>query len=77
MSEAFLKTLAADAEAEQNEVTGFIPAYSNQAIIFTGSDLKGDNTMITVFLYVVILMNAFVFVFFKIGFKLRYPSTLI
>lgn len=61
MSEAFLKTLAADAEAEQNAVTGFIPAYSNQAIIFTGSDLKGDNTMITVFLYVVILMIAFVF----------------
>lgn len=61
MSEAFLKTLAADAAAEQNAVTGFIPAYSNQAIIFAGSDLKGDNTMITVFLYVVILIIAFVF----------------
>ena len=61
MSEAFLKTLAAGAAAEQNAVTGFIPAYSNQAIIFTGSDLKGDNTMITVFLYVVILIIAFVF----------------
>lgn len=30
-------------------LTQFIPEYSNQAIHFTGDDIKGDNTMITVF----------------------------
>ena len=61
MADAFLKVLAKDAAEAQNAVTAFIPAYSNQAIIFTGSDLKGDNSMITVFLYLVILIIAFIF----------------
>ena len=42
-------------------LTQFIPEYSNQAIHFTGDDIKGDNTMITVFLYLVMVIIAFVF----------------
>lgn len=41
-------------------LTQFIPEYSNQAIHFTGDDIKGDNTMITVFLYLVMVIIAFV-----------------
>ena len=42
-------------------LTQFIPEYSNQAIHFTGDDIEGDNTMITVFLYLVMVIIAFVF----------------
>lgn len=42
-------------------LTQFIPEYSNQAIHFTGDDIKGDNTMIAVFLYLVMVIIAFVF----------------
>lgn len=42
-------------------LTQFIPEYSNQAIHFTGDDIQGDNTMITFFLYLVMVIIAFVF----------------
>ena len=60
-SESFLKTLYVNALLNLNGVEGFIPEYVNQAIIFTGDDIKGDNAMFTVFLYIVIAIIAFVF----------------
>lgn len=42
-------------------LTQFIPEYSNQAIHFTGDDIKGDSTMIAVFLYLFIVIIAFIF----------------
>lgn len=56
MAETFLKQLTKKAE-----VKNFIPEYLNQAIIFTGDDLGSDNQMFTVFLYVVVVIIAFVF----------------
>lgn len=56
MSEDFLKVLAANAV-----VTNYIPAYINQAIIFAGDDIKSDNTFCSVFLYIVIIIIAFIF----------------
>ena len=44
-----------------NAVTNYIPQYTNQANQFTGDDIKGDNAGITVFLYIVVLIIAFVF----------------
>ena len=44
-----------------NAVTGYIPEYTNQAIIFTGDDIKGDKTFINIFLYIVVVIIAFVF----------------
>lgn len=38
----------------------YLPAYSNQAIIFTGNDLTGDAMMFTVFLYILVSIIAFV-----------------
>ncbi len=56
MAEDFLESLTKKAS-----VTGFIPEFMNQAIIFTGDDLGGDNAMFTVFLYIVTVIIAFVF----------------
>lgn len=56
MSEDFLKVIS-----ENAIVTNYIPQYSNQAIHFTGDDIKGDNSMITVFLYIVVIIIAFIF----------------
>ena len=56
MSDNFLKVLA-----ENAMITDYIPQYSNQAIHFAGDDMGGDKSMFTVFLYIVILIIAFVF----------------
>ena len=42
-------------------LTQFIPEYSNQAIHFTGDDIEGDSTMIAVFLYLFMVIIAFIF----------------
>lgn len=42
-------------------IKNYIPAYANQAIHFTGDDISGDNAMMTVFLYIMIAVIAFVF----------------
>ncbi|MBR0164606.1 MAG: ABC transporter permease [Lachnospiraceae bacterium] len=55
-SEAFIKELA-----RITDLTGYIPRYLNQAIRFSGTDLGADRAMIEVFLYIVILILAFVF----------------
>lgn len=39
----------------------FVPRYSNQAIRFTGEDMGSDRAMISVFLYSIIIIIAFVF----------------
>jgi putative ABC transport system permease protein len=61
MSEDFLKTLVEQAAYAQNAVTAFVPEYLNQAILFAGDDLAGDNSAMTVFLYIVVVMVAFIF----------------
>lgn len=42
-------------------ITGFVPAYVNQAIHFTGDDMGGDKMMMIVLLYILIVILAFVF----------------
>lgn len=60
-SDDFLEALSIEAAASMNAIINYIPEYTNQAIIFTGDDIKGDNMGITVFLYAVVLIIAFVF----------------
>ena len=64
-----------DTEKEEKEVSedlmediggivtleSFVPRYVNQAIIFTGDDMGGDKAMVTMLLYIVIVIMAFVF----------------
>lgn len=47
--------------AENGMLTNFLPEYLNQAIIFAGNDMGGDMSMILAFLYIVIVILAFVF----------------
>ncbi len=39
----------------------YVPRYLNQAINFTGDDMGSDRAMIIVFLYIIIVIMAFVF----------------
>lgn len=47
--------------AENGMLTNFLPEYLNQAIIFAGDDMGSDMSMILAFLYIVIVILAFVF----------------
>ncbi|MBQ7965359.1 MAG: ABC transporter permease [Ruminococcus sp.] len=47
--------------AEHTIPVSFIPQYSNMAITMVGSDLGNDKSIITMFLYVVVLIIAFIF----------------
>lgn len=56
MSEDYMEHIAQHAV-----ITNFVPQFSNQAIQFTGNDLGSDNTMIEMFLYIIIVIIAFTF----------------
>ena len=56
MSEELIKVISPKAQ-----LTNFIPEFSNQAIVFTGNDMTGDRTSIIVFLYITVVILAFVF----------------
>lgn len=47
--------------AENAVVTSYVPEYLNQAIRFTGGDMGSDRAMISMFLYIVVVIIAFIF----------------
>lgn len=56
MSEDLMENLAKEVTLQD-----YVPAYLNQAIQFTGEDMGSDRVMMVVFLYIVIVIMAFVF----------------
>lgn len=56
LGDSLMKMLAGRAP-----VVNFVPEYSSQAIHFTGDDMGGDKAMMTILLYIVIAIMAFVF----------------
>lgn len=56
VSEELMKKIVQEAPLED-----FVPCYLNQAIQFTGEDMGGDKAMMLAFLYIVIVIMAFVF----------------
>lgn len=60
MADDFLKVLSENVMLENRTLENYIPQYLNQAIHFTGDDMVGDNAMIAAFLYIVVLIIAFV-----------------
>ncbi len=56
MSQDLMENLAKEVTLQD-----YVPAYQNQAIQFTGEDMGSDRVMIVVFLYIVIVIMAFVF----------------
>lgn len=61
LSEDFLKKLSEQAAIHGNEVTEYIPGYKNQAIVFAGEDIAGDQVFVNMLLYIVVAIIAFVF----------------
>lgn len=61
LSEDFLEKLSEEAPKYMNAVTGYIPEYTNQAIIFTGDNIKGDTVFVQMFLYIIVVIIAFIF----------------
>jgi putative ABC transport system permease protein len=55
-SDSFVKTLAKNAM-----VVNYIPGYQNQALHFAGDDFGKDRSIFTAFLYIVVIIIAFVF----------------
>ncbi len=56
-----MEDIAAAAMTDQNALTGFIPAYTNSAMQFTGDDMGSDKSMMLMLLYILIAIMAFVF----------------
>ena len=62
--EAEEKEISDDLMEAINDVVrleAFTPRYLNQAIIFTGDDMTSDRAMMQIFLYIIIVIIAFVF----------------
>lgn len=60
-AEQVLNVLMSSAMWTGNAPVEFLPAVSNQAIQFVGDDMGRDNKMMAVFLYIIIVILAFVF----------------
>ena len=56
ISDDFMKVIAQNAP-----IKDYVPRYANQAINFTGEDMGGDKAMFILFLYIVVIIIAFVF----------------
>lgn len=61
VSEDLAKVIAMEAAKEGLEIETFLPQYINKAIHFAGDDIGGDRPMMTILLYVLIVIMAFVF----------------
>lgn len=61
MSDKFLEKMVEDVYMARNNVEIYIPRYQNNAIQFTGDDIGGDQSMMLVLLYILIVIMAFVF----------------
>ncbi len=61
LSEDFLENLYEKSALHGNVVTEYIPEYTNQSIIFAGEDIKRNSMFINIFLYIVVVIIAFVF----------------
>lgn len=61
VSEELSQTIAIEAMKENAEIEIFLPGFMNRAIHFAGDDIGKDRPMMTVLLYVLIMIMAFVF----------------
>ena len=61
VSDSFLEMLYKNVYMAGNEIEIYVPRYQNSAINFTGNDIGGDQGMMLVLLYILIVILAFVF----------------
>lgn len=56
-----VEIISKDSKLNFNAITGFSPAFTNQAIIFAADDIGGDTKGIEIFGYMVVIILAFIF----------------
>ncbi|MCR5728478.1 MAG: ABC transporter permease [Lachnospiraceae bacterium] len=59
-SSVYLKILSGEKDLTILEVKDLLPAYENQSINFAGEDMDGDSAAILMFLYIVVVVLAFI-----------------
>ena len=60
-AEDLSKSIATEAAKENIFIDAFVPEFINHAIHFTGDDIGSDRPMMTILLYILIVIMAFVF----------------
>lgn len=60
-SEDLLKNVVKEVSSAKISIDEFVPQYLNQAIHFAGDDMGKDKSMMTILLYILIVILAFVF----------------
>lgn len=59
-TDIILRSFAGEKGLSMLEVTDMLPAYENQSINFAGEDMHGDSSAIIMFLYIVVVVLAFI-----------------
>ena len=59
-TEIYMRAMAGEQGLTMLEVTDFLAAYENKAINFAGEDMSGDSASISMFLYIVVAVLAFI-----------------
>ena len=59
-TEIVQRALAGESGLTMLEVSDFLPAYENKAIQFAGEDMNGDEASMILFLYIVVVVLAFI-----------------
>ena len=61
LSENVMAALISQSVVEDNEIEGFLPKFSNQAIQFATNDIGGDMAIAGILLYILVAVIAFIF----------------
>ena len=61
LSDNLMVSLVTQCTVAENELVDYVPRYNNSAINFAKDDLSGDEVMVGILLYILILMIAFIF----------------
>jgi putative ABC transport system permease protein len=59
-TEIYMRAMAGEQGLTMLEVKDFIPGYENKSINFAGEDMNGDSAAMTMFLYIVVAVLAFI-----------------
>lgn len=61
LAESLTRTAATQALVNENELTGFVPGYTDQAVVMAYDDLNGDMAIVGLLLIILTVVIAFVF----------------
>ncbi len=61
LSDNLMTAIATQSIVEENELVDYVPRYGNRAINFAKDDLSGDEVLVGILLYILVVMIAFIF----------------